>query len=654
MAALEVQEALKLLHGLPVAAGTRAGVQRRRQPVLHDAAAISRRLPEPRDLSRSRWSSRWATTRRSPTSSPRPATARCDGPLTLALDRDLVVAIDCPRCGWRSEVMRPRTKVRHAEAICPNCREPGRPEVVSAVDGGLAPGRPAACRRWACRLTISSGSMAPSGSRFFLLAGDRAADLRGMGAEPVSGDEMVFEEIKYREPVRLLRPDRDRRYACLSYQVPGPGRPADLPRSPHGRRHGAARPQRHQRRAGRHPAGQGMRRRGRPATRSSGSRSRSRPSTTPTPRRASPTPTTPGKRSPASATSASPTSTSSAGTTPIPASASSCRTTTCSSTSISSPSRSRWPTSIDPIQQTRGFFQWRDRGMAQVEGFYLTADRGDRMALAKLANDLENLPSPQGQEAAILSPRLEAELIKMLTRPSAPQYVSSPVDRLQTAMIFAHARVVPGRARRGRRALALPAQRPGPGTERGAQGPGSLGRSGRSVTSGWPWTRCSRRREPTNRRVRSNATSARPGARPGHAAGRRPASRSTRRSATGRRSWNSWPRSWPPSSTTARQDPGKNRERRQGSARAAERISEMQKKKSSCSASSTRRRRSPTPLRQEGRGRAVQAQPVPDRDLHPRASRRCAGRGRRLSFMRSFDEPDRELPVARAETHHIT
>lgn len=91
---------------------------------------------------------------------------------------------------------------------------------------------------------------------------------------------------------------------------------------------------------------------------------------------------------------------------------------------------------IDPIQQTRGFFQWRERSMAQVEGFYLSADRGDRMALAKLANDLENLPSPQGLGGGALSPRLEAELIKMLSRPSAPQYVSSPVDRLQMAMTF--------------------------------------------------------------------------------------------------------------------------------------------------------------------------------------------------------------------------
>ena len=91
---------------------------------------------------------------------------------------------------------------------------------------------------------------------------------------------------------------------------------------------------------------------------------------------------------------------------------------------------------VDPIQQTRGFFQWRDGTMAQVEGFYLTAERGDRIALARLANDLENLPSPQGHGGGALSPRLEAELIKMLTRPSAPQYVGSPVDRLQIAAVF--------------------------------------------------------------------------------------------------------------------------------------------------------------------------------------------------------------------------
>ncbi len=90
---------------------------------------------------------------------------------------------------------------------------------------------------------------------------------------------------------------------------------------------------------------------------------------------------------------------------------------------------------VDPINQTRGFFQWRDGGMVQVAGYYLTADRGDRIALARLANDLENLPNTEGGSGGSFSPRLEAELIKMLTRPGQRE-VSSPVDRLQFATFY--------------------------------------------------------------------------------------------------------------------------------------------------------------------------------------------------------------------------
>ena len=90
---------------------------------------------------------------------------------------------------------------------------------------------------------------------------------------------------------------------------------------------------------------------------------------------------------------------------------------------------------VDPINQTRGFFQWRDGGMVQVAGYYLTADRGDRIALARLANDLENLPNTEGGSGGAFSPRLEAELIKMLSRPGQREY-SSPVDRVQAATFY--------------------------------------------------------------------------------------------------------------------------------------------------------------------------------------------------------------------------
>jgi proteasome lid subunit RPN8/RPN11 len=90
---------------------------------------------------------------------------------------------------------------------------------------------------------------------------------------------------------------------------------------------------------------------------------------------------------------------------------------------------------VDPINQTRGFFQWRDGGMAQVTGYYVTADRADRAALARLVNDLEKLPNPEGSSGGTLSPRLEAELIKMLTR-SAQRDVTQSGERFQIAAVF--------------------------------------------------------------------------------------------------------------------------------------------------------------------------------------------------------------------------
>ncbi len=88
---------------------------------------------------------------------------------------------------------------------------------------------------------------------------------------------------------------------------------------------------------------------------------------------------------------------------------------------------------VDPINQTRGFFQWRDGGMEPVSGYFVSAERGDRVALARLVNDLEQVPNPSPLGG--LSPRLEAELLKMLTRPAHREVVSS-IDRAHTAGVF--------------------------------------------------------------------------------------------------------------------------------------------------------------------------------------------------------------------------
>jgi proteasome lid subunit RPN8/RPN11 len=87
---------------------------------------------------------------------------------------------------------------------------------------------------------------------------------------------------------------------------------------------------------------------------------------------------------------------------------------------------------VDPIRQTRGFFRWKDGQMVQVRGFYLSADRAERLPLARLANELEGYPSNDVGGGSGLSPRLEAELIAMLTRPHAPP----AADRAQTAAVF--------------------------------------------------------------------------------------------------------------------------------------------------------------------------------------------------------------------------
>ena len=170
MAALEVQEALKLLHGLPVAAGSALvfnGVANRfytTQLPFREDCLSHETYPEPTPL---------------PIGHAAPASSLFEharrvipGPLTLPLDRDLVTSIHCPRCGWAAEVFRPRTKVRQAEATCPTCREPGRPEIVSAIaeDSPLA-ARPLADLGIPAYDIVRVDGEETTG--FFLLAGDR-------------------------------------------------------------------------------------------------------------------------------------------------------------------------------------------------------------------------------------------------------------------------------------------------------------------------------------------------------------------------------------------------------------------------------------------------------------------------------------------------
>jgi molybdopterin-synthase adenylyltransferase len=132
MAALEVQEALKLLHGLPVAAGSAHvynGVSNQfyttKLPFRSDCLSHET-YPSPVELT--------VGHKQTALELFEAVRSHLPGRLHLVLDRELVVAIECARCGWRSEVMRPRVKVKSAEAHCPNCREPARPVFESGID----------------------------------------------------------------------------------------------------------------------------------------------------------------------------------------------------------------------------------------------------------------------------------------------------------------------------------------------------------------------------------------------------------------------------------------------------------------------------------------------------------------------------------------
>jgi molybdopterin-synthase adenylyltransferase len=176
MGALQVQEALKIIHGLPVAAGSALvfnGVSNQfystKLPFREDCLSHET-YPAPIELPLGHAQTvaeLFAAARRT-----------LGGRLTLVLDRDLVTGIDCPRCGWHIDVYRPRSRVSQAEATCPECRQPGRPEITNAIgdDSPLAD-RPLAQVGIPPYDIVRIDGEAESG--FFLLAADRGEGASG-------------------------------------------------------------------------------------------------------------------------------------------------------------------------------------------------------------------------------------------------------------------------------------------------------------------------------------------------------------------------------------------------------------------------------------------------------------------------------------------
>ncbi len=188
-----------------------SGFQRSGESVLLDAIAVSRRLLEPRDLSRAaRAAAGPRRYRVGALSGARRAAGRAaaPGPGPRAGRRGRLPAV---RVAGRAHAA--AVKVKASEAVCPNCREAGPAGVASRVEEGsplaaLPLSRVGIPPYDIVRVDGASGSgILPPGRR-------PAGRQGGLGIKPLSGDEIIFGEMSVREPERRLRPDRDRRFAC--------------------------------------------------------------------------------------------------------------------------------------------------------------------------------------------------------------------------------------------------------------------------------------------------------------------------------------------------------------------------------------------------------------------------------------------------------
>jgi len=133
---LQTQEALKLIHGLPVLAGKalvyngiantfyQTSFQRREDCLSHES------YPSPLELPL-RAAEHTVADLFAAVRSATPATAP---PLRLELDRDLVVSIDCEHCDSSRPVMRVIQKTDAREAECAECGQPARPIITHWIE----------------------------------------------------------------------------------------------------------------------------------------------------------------------------------------------------------------------------------------------------------------------------------------------------------------------------------------------------------------------------------------------------------------------------------------------------------------------------------------------------------------------------------------
>jgi adenylyltransferase/sulfurtransferase len=190
---LQVQEALKLLHGLPVSAGEalvwngaannfyKTAYQRREDCLSHDTypdpievplSAAEATADQLFEVVASHFTSLpLGEGGRRPGEGARDLCNSVDPRLSLSLDRDLVVSLDC-ECGHSRPIMKPQQLVGAAEAKCPKCDHDARPRLEHTIETGspLAKERLTALGVPPCDIVRVADEQ---NELVFLLAGDR-------------------------------------------------------------------------------------------------------------------------------------------------------------------------------------------------------------------------------------------------------------------------------------------------------------------------------------------------------------------------------------------------------------------------------------------------------------------------------------------------
>jgi adenylyltransferase/sulfurtransferase len=134
IAGMQVQEALKLIHGLLVESGTacvfngmtnqfyKTAFQRRDDCLSHETYPAAVELPLAA-----------ATNTANELFAALAAKCEIDGAMRLELDRDLVVSVFCAQCQIDQRIMKPQQLVGMQDAICPKCGQTAKPVLVHSI-----------------------------------------------------------------------------------------------------------------------------------------------------------------------------------------------------------------------------------------------------------------------------------------------------------------------------------------------------------------------------------------------------------------------------------------------------------------------------------------------------------------------------------------